>query len=110
MRHLLTILLLTLVCCIANAAEQAVALLPMPQKVAFEGGYAKAANPINEKIVSRVEGAVFQDEAYHIVVGQKQTLVEATTERGLYWARQTLNQLVVDRKGKKYLPQCEITD
>lgn len=110
MRHLLTTLLLTLVCCIANAAEQAVALLPMPQKVAFEGKYAKAANPINEKIVSRVEGAVFQDEAYHIVVGQKQTLVEATTERGLYWARQTLNQFVVDRKGKKYLPQCEITD
>ena len=57
-----------------------------------------------------INGAVFQDEAYHIVVGQNETLVEATTERGLYWARQTLAQLTIDNKGKKTLPQCEITD
>ena len=110
MRNLLTTLLLTLLCCFAKAAVQEPALLPMPQKVAYTGKYAKATNPVKEKIVGNVDGAVFQDEAYHIVVGQNETLVEATTERGLYWARQTLAQLTIDNKGKKTLPQCEITD
>ena len=110
MRNLLTTLLLMLLCCFAKAAVQEPALLPMPQKVAYTGKYAKAANPVKEKIVGSINGAVFQDEAYHIVVGQNETLVEATTERGLYWARQTLAQLTIDNKGKKTLPQCEITD
>ena len=101
MRNLLTTLLLMLLCCFAKAAVQEPALLPMPQKVVYTGKYAKAANPVKEKIVGSINGAVFQDEAYHIVVGQNETLVEATTERGLNWARQTLAQLTIDNKARR---------
>ena len=85
-------------------------LLPMPQKYTFTGKYVKANLPVNEKIVNKVDGAIFQDEAYHILITSKGVNIEATTQRGLYWARQTMAQLTTDKKGKQLLPLCEITD
>ena len=85
-------------------------LLPMPQKYTFTGKYVKADVPVNEKIVSHIDGAIFQDEAYHILITSKAVNIEATTQRGLYWARQTMAQLKTDKKGKRLLPLCEITD
>ena len=43
----------------------------MPQKSAFTGKYVKADVPVNEKIVSHIDGAIFQDEAYHILITSK---------------------------------------
>lgn len=108
MKRLFTTLLIAVFCCLAHASIPP--LLPMPQKYTFTGKYVKADLPVNEKIVSSIDGAIFQDEAYHILITSKAVTVEATTERGLYWARQTMAQLAVDKNGKQLLPLCEITD
>lgn len=93
MKRILTTLLIITFCCLANATIPP--LLPMPQKYTFTGKYVKADVPVNEKIVSSIDGAMFQDEAYHILITSKAVAIEATTERGLYWARQTMTQLAV---------------
>lgn len=108
MKRALTTLLIITLCSLAHATIPP--LLPMPQKSAFTGKYVKANLPVNEKIVSSIDGAIFQDEAYHIHITSKAVTIEATTERGLYWARQTMAQLTTDKKGKQLLPLCEITD
>ena len=94
--------------CIVQA--QMPQLLPMPQKVSFTGKYVKAGVPVREVLVPEVPGAEFQDEAYHLTVGRDGVTIEAVTRQGLYWGRQTMGQLVVSRRGRKCLPQCEITD
>ena len=99
MKRILTTLLIVTFCCLAHASIPP--LLPMPQKSAFTGKYVKADVPVNEKIVSHIDGAIFQDEAYHILITSKAVNIEATTPRGLYWARQTMAQLTTDKKGKR---------
>ena len=108
MKRALTTLLIITLCSLAHATIPP--LLPMPQKSAFTGKSVKDDVPVNEKIVSHIDGAIFQDEAYHILITSKAVAIEATTERGLYWARQTMAQLKTDKKGKQLLPLCEITD
>lgn len=51
-----------------------------------------------------------QDEAYHLIVSNNKILVEAVTERGVYWAMQTLAQLQKERGKKVVFEGCEITD
>ena len=94
--------------CIVQA--QMPQLLPMPQKVSFTGRYVKAGVLVHEVLVPEVPGAEFQDEAYHLTVGRDGVTIEAVTRQGLYWGRQTVGQLAVSRRGRKCLPQCEITD
>lgn len=94
--------------CIVQA--QMPQLLPMPQKVSFTGKYVRAGVPVREVLVPEVPGAEFQDEAYHLTVGRDGVTIEAVTRQGLYWGRQTMGQLAVSRRGRKCLPQCEITD
>lgn len=65
---------------------------------------------MEEKYVSQIEGAKFQEEAYHLTVTGKRIILEATTPKGMYWGRQTLEQLKTTKNKKIYLPQCEITD
>ena len=52
----------------------------------------------------------FQEEAYHLLITKKGILLEATTPKGMYWGRQTLEQLKTTKNKKIYLPQCDITD
>ena len=94
--------------CIVQA--QMPQLLPKPQKVSFTGKYVRAGVPVREVLVPEVPGAEFQDEAYHLTVGRDGVTIEAVTRQGLYWGRQTMGQLAVSRRGRKCLPQCEITD
>ena len=108
MKRALTTLLIITLCSLAHASIPP--LLPMPQKSTFTGKYVKDDVPVNEKIVSHIDGAIFQDEAYHILITSKAVNIEATTQCGLYWARQTMAQLTTDKKGKRLLPLCEITD
>lgn len=51
-----------------------------------------------------------REEAYRIQAGSKVLRLEALTDRGMYWAIQTLRQLTSDSGRKKYIPGCEITD
>ena len=106
-RQFLYILLLMVGCIVQAQMPQ---LLPKPQKVSFTGKYVKAGVPVREVLVPEVPGAEFQDEAYRLTVGSDGVTIEAVTRQGLYWGRQTMGQLAVSRRGRKCLPQCEITD
>lgn len=69
MKRILTTLLIITLCCLAHATIPP--LLPMPQKSTFTGKYVNANLPVNEKIVNKIDGAIFQDEAYHILITSK---------------------------------------
>ena len=78
------------------------------QLIAEAGGEIapKAARRIEVKLVPEVPGAKLnQEEAYRLVVTPKGIQVEAVTEKGVYWALQTLRQLE-EKKGR--YEACEI--
>ena len=119
---------------IAHAADN---LLPKPQQIIVKGGsltigkviletkvlqtewekfitdaggmvVPKGSQKIEVKLVPEVKGAKMnQEEAYRLVVSRKGIVVEATTEKGVYWALQTLRQLE-EKKGR--FEACEIVD
>lgn len=92
------------------SANHPSSLLPLPQKYQFNGKKSSGELTVEEKYVSQIEGAKFQEEAYHLLITKKGILLEATTPKGMYWGRQTLEQLKTTKNKKIYLPQCEITD
>ena len=92
------------------SANHPSSLLPLPQKYQFNGKKSSDELTMEEKYVSQIEGAKFQEEAYHLLITKKGILLEATTPKGMYWGRQTLEQLKTTKNKKIYLPQCEITD
>lgn len=110
MNRLLTILIACLWLSTAMGANEKYSLLPMPQKTYFNGKYSVANLQIEERLVNEVKGAKTQEEAYHLTIAKNRILLEATTPEGLYWGRQTIEQLKYTKKQKTYLPQCDITD
>ncbi len=110
MNRLLAILIACLWLSIAMGANEKYSLLPMPQKTYFNGKYSAANPQIEERLVNEVKGAKTQEEAYHLTIAKDRILLEATTPEGLYWGRQTIEQLKYTKKQKTYLPQCDITD
>lgn len=65
----LLIILLALSCSMASldaVAQGLVSLLPMPQKCQFSGKMTDGRQSVVERYVDRVEGARFQEEAYHL--------------------------------------------
>ena len=92
------------------SANHPSSLLPLPQKYQFNGKKFSGELTVEEKYVSQIEGAKFQEEAYHLLITKKGILLEATTPKGMYWGRQTLEQLKTTKNKKIYLPQCDITD
>ncbi len=110
MNRRLTILIACLWLSIAMGANEKYSLLPMPQKTYFNGKYSAANPQIEERLVNEVKGAKTQEEAYHLTIAKDRILLEATTPEGLYWGRQTIEQLKYTKKQKTYLPQCDITD
>ncbi len=110
MNRLLAILIACLWLSIAMGANEKYSLLPMPQKTYFNGKYSAANLQIEERLVNEVKGAKTQEEAYHLTIAKDRILLEATTPEGLYWGRQTIEQLKYTKNQKTYLPQCDITD
>lgn len=92
------------------SANHPSSLLPLPQKYQFNGKKSSGELTVEEKYVSQIEGAKYQEEAYHLTVTGKRIILEATTPKGMYWGKQTLEQLKYTKNKKTYLPQCEITD
>lgn len=92
------------------SANHPSSLLPLPQKYSFNGKQVNAKMAVEERIVAQVDGAKFQEEAYHLSITPKKIILEATTPKGMYWGRQTLEQLKTTKNKKTYLPQCDITD
>jgi N-acetyl-beta-hexosaminidase len=103
--------LLSIFWCMAGiSANHPSSLLPLPQKYSFNGKNANGKLTIEEKYVAQIQGAKFQEEAYHLLITSKGILLEATTPKGMYWGKQTLEQLKYTKNKKIYLPQCDITD
>ena len=92
------------------SANHPSSLLPLPQKYQFNGKKSSGELTVEEKYVSQIEGAKFQEEAYHLSITRKGILLEATTPKGMYWGRQTLEQLKYTKNKKAWVPQCDITD
>lgn len=70
---------------------------------------ASAKYKITGKIVSEIKGVPSgNDEGYALSIARKGIKVNATSEKGIYWALQTLRQLAANKRGK--LPECEIID
>ena len=92
------------------SANHPSSLLPLPQKYQFNGKKSSGELTVEEKYVSQIEGAKFQEEAYHLSITRKGILLEATTPKGMYWGRQTLEQLKFTKNKKTWMPQCDITD
>ena len=110
MNRLLLFVLSIFWCMAGISANHPSSLLPLPQKYQFNGKKSSGELTMEEKYVSQIEGAKFQEEAYHLLITKKGILLEATTPKGMYWGRQTLEQLKTTKNKKIYLPQCEITD
>lgn len=110
MNRLLLFVLSIFWCMAGISANHPSSLLPLPQKYQFNGKKSSDELTVEEKYVSQIEGAKYQEEAYHLTVTGKRIILEATTPKGMYWGKQTLEQLKYTKNKKTYLPQCEITD
>lgn len=110
MNRLLLFVLSIFWCMAGISANHPSSLLPLPQKYQFNGKKSSDELTVEEKYVSQIEGAKYQEEAYHLTVTGKRIILEATTPKGIYWGKQTLEQLKYTKNKKTYLPQCEITD
>ena len=65
---------------------------------------------ITGAIVSHIDGAPEgNDESYSLDITRKGITVKATSGKGIYWALQTLRQIISASSGKK-IPECSITD
>ena len=91
-------------------------LLPKPQQVKpngerYEVPQNEAALSVSIKIVDDLpQVPINKEEAYTLEVTKKGVSIKATTEKGVYWAKQTLKQLIVTKGKKSYYEGCTIID
>lgn len=100
MNRLLLFVFSIFLCMAGISANHPSSLLPLPQKYQFNGKKFSGELTVEEKYVSQIEGARFQEEAYHLSITRKGILLEATTPKGMYWGRQTLEQLKYTKNKK----------
>ena len=128
------------VLCFSAMAQKDCALLPKPQEIEWKGGsfligkvklvtdvlpeewkafiteaggevMDNSSRLIEVNLVPSVEGAKLnQEEAYRLTVSSKAIKVEATTEKGAYWAMQTLRQLSTRKSNGSLVKNCRIVD
>ena len=114
----LTITLL-LLSCGNSVKDDMLQLLPKPQRMEIDWSQRHKLHNgsvnkdvIIERIVNKIEGAdINQEEAYKLIIRPDSILIEATTDKGFYWAKQTLSQLVMQsQKENGDIPGVRITD
>ena len=110
---------LILISCDSGDKNKTLQLLPMPQEIEVNWSQKHQIkngelnnNIISIKKVSSIpEAKINQDEAYSLTLTPDSVLIKASTDKGVYWAKQTLNQLVLQAKeNDNYIPSVEITD
>ncbi|MBI9064770.1 MAG: family 20 glycosylhydrolase, partial [Marinilabiliaceae bacterium] len=70
-----------------------------------------ASTKLEITMVDQIEEArVNQHEAYRLRINDHYIHIEAITEQGVYWAFQTLRQLMVHDKDQLVVQNCEIID
>ncbi|MBZ4651637.1 MAG: beta-N-acetylhexosaminidase [Proteiniphilum sp.] len=108
---------LLLLSCNTEKKNETLQLLPQPQMVTI---FPSGRHPLHQgipdpsvvaerRIIAIPEAEVNSDEAYRLRITPDSIIIEATTEKGIYWARQTLNQIIASSEGNT-LPTLEITD
>lgn len=71
----------------------------------------KSAIQLNITRVENIpEAPVNQEEAYRLTISKKAIHIEATNEKGEFYALQTLRQLITIKNGKPFAPCCQIVD
>ena len=82
-----------------NQQQQEIVLLPKPQKMTIhqqkhrllEGEIDEDKIQIN--FVESVDGAeINRNEAYKLTITPESVIIDAVTDKGVYWAKQTLDQ------------------
>ena len=110
---------LVLISCESGDKNKTLQLLPMPQEIEVNWSQKHQIkngelnnNIISiKKVTSITEAKINQDEAYSLTITPDSVLIKASTDKGIYWAKQTLNQLVLQAKeNDNYIPSVEITD
>lgn len=126
--------------CTCSWAQTSISLLPRPQRLeetrgTFTLGKVKLTTPVlspvweawvnevggelngkaSDSIVVELvpeipEARLNGEEAYRLKVSGHEIRVQAVTERGVYWALQTLRQLVQPRGKRSVVRGCEIVD
>lgn len=83
-------------------------LCPQPKKLELKKGYYRF--PVGEKpeIFSEITAMLAQKECYRIEIDEKGVHVQASDKAGLFYAEQTLNQLMLNYRG--CLPYLYIYD
>ena len=139
-KQLLFILVLGILFTCQSVGAKELNLLPLPQECTFNKGQfvisklklqtplleanftrfieenggvidAGANSKITVNLVSELKNIPLnRDEAYTLSVNSREVVIEAETERGVYWALQTLTQLVETKGKRKIIKACEITD
>lgn len=117
MKRLLHLLLISLVLIGCTESPEQPILLPKPQsmvlspqKYLLKNGQLDENN-IQINFTDHINGAELnQDEAYRLKITKDAVVIDAVTEKGVFWAKQTLNQLVESSKGKKSIQCVEIID
>lgn len=108
-----------LLSCTKVKNDETLKLLPMPQNVEvnwsqkhqLKNGEIDPEIILIKNVNSIPEAAINQEEAYRLIVTTDSVVIEATGDKGIYWAKQTLNQLVLQAKeSDQSIPMVEITD
>ena len=109
------ILLLSVLILATTAFSQDLGIIPSPQQVDYQQGnfYWKADLAKNEKrikteIVKDIPAKENREQAYIIKITPKNIMLQAMTEQGLFYARQSLNQLVKYQEVKSQKSEFEI--
>lgn len=126
MRHTLHIIYVLLACLLPTCGMEAgnqLTVIPVPVKVEMGDGafLLTKASDIHVKISPKVaipqSAAAYAgaaDEGYIIDINRKGVFVQARSEQGAFYARQTLMQMmgngVLEIAGKHTLPYCHIVD
>jgi hypothetical protein len=110
---------LVFISCENREINETLQLLPMPQSIEvnwsqkhqLRNGEIDIDKILIKSVNSIPEASINQDEAYKLTVTPDSVLIEATSDKGIYWAKQTLNQLVLQaNEDNKFIPKVEITD
>lgn len=118
-RNIILILIsLFLTICSTEILSQELNLLPKPQHMVVDPlkrHYLKSVDindiSITELLVDEIPNVIVNpDEAYRLHITPDSVTIEAISEKGFYWAKQTLRQLVQNNNGSYYLPCLNIID
>lgn len=112
-----------LICLFASIAfPQETGIIPKPQQVEYQkdsfswsSDSLKNEKRIRTKIVRSIPASENESQAYVIKITPKKIILQATTEQGLFYARQSLNQIVkyqnvTTERSEFEIPCMTITD